>query len=168
MVVAAVDRYVAMLKDNVTARLVDSAQAAGWQIALRDLLELRSDDVATQRACPADQIVGPEYTIEEIAFIAADTDGNSIVDEAELARDAARGFATLDKNGDGKLTPEELGPHDPAQFKRVDTNGDGVLTFNEVMANKVRAIKEGDTDGDGGLSFDEMKAIVAKEIGGGS
>ena len=123
---------------------------------------------AWAQTAPADQIQGPEYTIEEIAFIAADTDGNSIVTEAELARDAARGFATLDKNGDGKLTPEELGPHDPAQFKRVDTNGDGVLTFKEVMANKVRAIKAGDTDGDGGLSFDEMVAIVEKEIGGGS
>ncbi|MFO0856075.1 MAG: hypothetical protein U0640_01815 [Phycisphaerales bacterium] len=49
VVVAAVDRYVAMLKDNVTARLVDSAQAAGWQIALRDLLA----DVAGTRLLAA-------------------------------------------------------------------------------------------------------------------
>jgi Ca2+-binding EF-hand superfamily protein len=115
---------------------------------------------------PAAEIVGPEYSIEEIAFIAADTDGNGIIDEAEMARDTARGFATLDKDGSGTLTPEELGPHDPAQLKRVDTNGDGVLSFDEVMANKLRAIKAGDTDGDGGLSFDEMVTVVEKEIGG--
>lgn len=117
---------------------------------------------------PVEEITGPEYSIEEIAFIAADTDGNGIITEAEMARDAARGFATLDKDGSGTLTPEELGPHDPAQFKRVDTNGDGVLSFDEVMANKLRALKAGDTDGDGGLSFDEMVRIVEKETGGAS
>jgi Ca2+-binding EF-hand superfamily protein len=115
---------------------------------------------------PADEIKGPDYSIDEIAFIAADTDGNSVVTEAEMARDAARGFAALDKDGSGTLTPQELGPHDAAQFSEVDTNGDGVLSFGEVMANKLRALKEGDTNGDGGLSFDEMVAIVEKETGG--
>ena len=112
--------------------------------------------------------MGPEYTVEEIAFIAADTDGNNVITEAEMARDTARGFATLDKDGSGTLTPEELGPHDPAQFKRVDSNGDGVLSFGEVMANKVRALKAGDKDNDGGLSFDEMVTIVEQETGGAS
>jgi len=108
------------------------------------------------------------YTSEEIAFFAADTDGDGLVSEAELARDAARGFATLDKDGSGTLKPEELGPHDPAQFKDVDTNGDGVLTFKEVMANKVRALKEGDKNQDGGLSLEEMVGIVEIETGGAS
>jgi Ca2+-binding EF-hand superfamily protein len=112
--------------------------------------------------------MGPEYAVEEIAFIAADTDGDGMVSEAEMARDAARGFATLDKDGSGTLTPEELGPHDAAQFQRVDTNGDGVLSFDEVMANKVRALRTGDTDGDGGLSFEEMVTIVEQETGGAS
>ena len=117
---------------------------------------------------PLDEITGPEYSIEEIAFVAADTDGDGVVSAAELARDAAHGFATLDKDGSGTLTPEELGPHDPALFKRVDANGDGVLSFDEVMVNKMRALKAGDTDGDGGLSFDEMVVIVEKEAGGAS
>jgi hypothetical protein len=112
--------------------------------------------------------MGPEYTVEEIAFIAADTDGNNVITEAEMARDTARGFATLDKDGSGTLTPEELGPHDPAQFKRVDSNGDGLLSFGEVMANKVRALQAGDTDNDGGLSFDEMVTNVEQETGGAS
>ncbi|MFO1047147.1 MAG: EF-hand domain-containing protein [Geminicoccaceae bacterium] len=138
-----------------------------WLAALAALATLSAAPVWAESS-PAAEIAGPEYSIEEIAFIAADTDGNSIVDEAEMARDAAHGFATLDKDSDGKLTPEELGPHDAAQFKRVDTDGDGVLTFAEVMANKLRALKEGDTDHDGGLSFDEMVRIVEIELGGAS
>jgi EF hand len=43
------------------------------------------------------------YADEQFAFDAADSDGDGMINEAELARDAARGFATLDKNGDGKL-----------------------------------------------------------------
>jgi hypothetical protein len=123
---------------------------------------------AGAQTAPAAEITGPEYSIEEIAFIAADTNGDSIVSEAEMARDAAHGFATLDKDGSGTLTPAELGPHDAAQFQRVDTNGDGVLSFDEVMANKLRAWRAGDKDGDGGLSFDEMVTIVDQETGGAS
>lgn len=103
--------------------------------------------------------------IEQFAFDAADTNGDGVVSEAELARDAAHGFATLDKNGDGKLTPQELAPHDPALFKKVDANGDGVLTFDEVMANKLRALQAGDKNKDGGLNFNEMVTIVETESG---
>lgn len=138
-----------------------------WLAVLAALAALGTTPAWAQSDAAA-EIVGPDYSIEEIAFIAADTDGNSIITEAEMARDAARGFATLDKNGDGRLSPEELGPHDAAQFKRVDTDGDGFLTFAEVMANKLRVLKEGDTNGDGGLSFDEMVTIVEKETGGAS
>jgi Ca2+-binding EF-hand superfamily protein len=109
-----------------------------------------------------------EFSDEQIAFMAADTDGDGEVSLAELARDAARGFAALDKDGSGTLTPEELGPHDDALFRRVDTNGDGKLTFEEVTANKVRAFETGDKDKDGGLSFQEMESEVEAELGGAS
>lgn len=116
-----------------------------------------------QQAVATDQLVR-----ERLAFDAADTDGDGVVSEAELARDAARGFATLDRNGSETLTPDELGPHAPAQFSRVDANGDGALTFKEVMTNKVRALNEGDKNQDGGLSFEEMTVIVGAETGGAS
>jgi Ca2+-binding EF-hand superfamily protein len=109
-----------------------------------------------------------EYSAEEIAFMAADTDGDGVVDLAELARDAARGFASLDKDGSETLTPQELAPHDPAQFAKVDANGDGVLTFTEIMTNKARAFKEGDKNQDGGLTFEEMVTIAESELGGTS
>ena len=109
-----------------------------------------------------------ELSAEEIAFMAADTDGDGEVSLAELARDAARGFATLDKDGSGTLTPEELGSHDDALFRRVDANGDSKLAFDEVMANKARAFQAGDKDKDGGLSFQEMESEAAAEVGSAS
>jgi Ca2+-binding EF-hand superfamily protein len=105
---------------------------------------------------------------ERFAFDAADTDGDGLVSEAELARDAAAGFSGLDQDRSETLTPEELGPHDPAMFSRIDTNGDGVLSFSEVMTNKTRAFEEGDENEDGGLSFEEMVEAVEAEQGVGS
>lgn len=93
---------------------------------------------------------------ERLAFDAADTDGDGLVSEAELARDAAAGFSGLDRDRSGTLTPEELGPHDPALFERVDANGDGVLSFSEVMMHKTEGLAQADRNRDGKLSFEEM------------
>lgn len=112
---------------------------------------------STQLRAPMDM----GMDMEEIAFEAADTDGDDLVSEGEFARDAAAGFSGLDANLDRKLTPQELGPHDPAAFKRVDANGDGVLTFDEVMRFKMKAFEEADTNNDNHLSFDEMTKSVA-------
>jgi Ca2+-binding EF-hand superfamily protein len=103
------------------------------------------------------------YDVEQFAFDAADTDGDGVINEAEMTRDAAVAFATLDKNGSGTLTPAELASHDPAQFAKIDADGDGSLTFIEVMTNKVRAFAAGDKNEDGGLSVGEM---VEAEAGG--
>jgi Ca2+-binding EF-hand superfamily protein len=116
----------------------------------------------------AQQAAGAASSVEQLAFDAADTDGDGVINEAELARDAARGFATLDRDGSLTLTPAELGPHDAVLFKRVDANGDGVLTFEEVMINKTRGFNQGDKNKDGGLSFDEMVEVVEIEVGGAS
>jgi len=66
---------------------------------------------------------------ERLTFDAADTDGDGLISEGELARDAAAGFSGLDADRSETLTPQELGPHDPSMFSRIDANGDGVLTF---------------------------------------
>jgi Ca2+-binding EF-hand superfamily protein len=112
----------------------------------------------------ADAALEPGF-YERFAFEAADTDGDGLVSEAELARDAAAGFSGLDRDGSGTLTPEELGPHDPVMFARVDANGDGVLSFSEIMDHKIRAFEQGDANGDDGLSFDEMVQSVRAELG---
>ncbi len=103
---------------------------------------------------------------EAFAFDAADTDGDGLVSEAEMARDAAAGFSGLDDNEDGMLTPDELDEHDSADFDRVDADGDGALSFDEVMTNKLSGIEAADQDGDGSLSFDEMLGGAAAEQGG--
>lgn len=106
-------------------------------------------------------------SVEAFAFDAADSDGDGLVSEAEMARDAAAGFSGLDADGDGDglLTPDELGDHDPAHFERVDTDGDGALTFGEVTDHKRRGLEAADRDGDGSLSFDEMMNGAAAEHG---
>jgi Ca2+-binding EF-hand superfamily protein len=118
-----------------------------------------SDARAQQLPDPMD--FGVVY--EELAFEAADTDGNNLVSEGEFVRDAAAGFSGLDRNHDGKLTPEELGPHDPKRFAQVDANGDGVLTFSEVMNFKMKAFKAADKSQDDALSFDEMVSSVTAD-----
>src|SRR5688572_10712236 len=56
----------------------------------------------------AAQQAGTDQLVRErFAFDAADSDGNGVVGEAELTRDAARGFAALDKDGSQTLTPGE-------------------------------------------------------------
>jgi Ca2+-binding EF-hand superfamily protein len=107
----------------------------------------------------------PPGMAERFAFEAADTDGDGLVSEAELARDAAAGFSGLDEDRSETLTPQELGPHEPAMFARVDANGDGVLTFSEVIVNKTRGFEDGDKNGDGLLSFEEMVDEVEAEWG---
>ena len=115
-------------------------------------------------AQPMDETLTPE-TQERIGFIAADTDGDGYINEAELARDAAAGFSGLDEDHSGILTPEELGPHDPALFARIDLNGDGVLTFQEIIVHKVKGFQRADRDGDGLVSFDEMVEEAKSELG---
>ncbi len=115
-------------------------------------------------AAQVDPPIPPDIA-DRLAFDAADTNGDGYVNEAELARDAAVGFSSLDRDRSATLTPQELGPHDPAWFKRVDRNGDGVLTFTEVMTNKLQGLEAGDKNDDDRLSFDEMVDEVEIEEG---
>jgi len=109
---------------------------------------------------PAQAQVGSSITYEELAFDVADTDDDSLINEAEFVRDAAAGFSGLDANRDGKLTPGELEAHDPAEFRRVDANGDGALSFSEVMTFKMKAFEAADKNKDDALSFEEMLGAV--------
>ena len=68
---------------------------------------------------------GPSTKTDEMSFLAADTNGDGLVDEAELAADQAKRFKQLDANGDGFLTPDELDTHTAAIFAAIDRNGDG-------------------------------------------
>ncbi len=148
-----------------TRRRLHAVPSILWLILLMPVLLLAGASMASaQLVTNQFDAELDDYLNERIAFEAADTDGDGLVSEAELARDAAAGFSGLDRDASGTLTPEELRPHDPALFEAVDTDHDGVLTFNEVMANKVKAFQEGDVNADEGLSFDEMVTVVEQEL----
>ncbi len=102
---------------------------------------------------------------EELAFEAADTDGDNLVDIGEFARDAAAAFSGLDANRDGKLTPGELQPHQAGSFSQVGGDNDGALTFDEIMTFKMKAFMAADKNQDDALSFDEMVNAVRSEVG---
>lgn len=97
----------------------------------------------------------------ELSFLAADTNGDGLIDEAELTADQAKRFRQLDADRNGLLSPGELSEHDPAAFTALDTNGDGQLSFSEVMAGKLSDFARADGSGDGRLSYDEVVKFEA-------
>lgn len=129
---------------------------------LAGVVALAATDAWSQKL-PDPMDFGTVY--EELAFEAADTDGDNLVDIGEFARDAAAAFSGLDANRDGKLTPGEMQPHQAGSFSRVDANNDGALTFDEVMTFKMRAFQAADKNQDDALSFDEMADAVRTEVG---
>jgi Ca2+-binding EF-hand superfamily protein len=106
------------------------------------------------------QQAGGETT--ELSFLAADTTGDGVVDEGELAADQAKRFAQLDADGDGSPAPADLAEHDAASFAAIDRDGDGRLSFEEVMAAKMADFAGADADRDGRLSYEEVAAFEAR------
>ena len=104
-----------------------------------------------------------ETRTSELSFLAADTDGDGLVDEAELSADQAKRFRELDANRDGAVDAGELDAHDPSQFSGVDRNGDGKLTFVEVMSAKMDDFNAADTNGDGRVSYEEVEMFEGKQ-----
>ena len=86
---------------------------------------------------------------------------DGVISEAELARDAAAAFTSMDRNRDRRLTHDELADAATADFAAVDADGDGSITFDEVMRHKTQAFDRADSNGDGMLSYEEMSAAVA-------
>jgi len=99
-------------------------------------------------------------------MLAADTDGDGRVSQAEWAAQASarggmgggagghHGGGHFGGNGGGG------GGHDPAQaFARLDTNGDGFIDKAEIDAASAERFKRMDTNGDGILSADERAAM---------
>lgn len=105
----------------------------------------------------------PSSKTSDLSFMAADTNGDGLVDEAELTADQAKRFHKLDTSGDGFLTPDELAVHDETRFAQIDKNHDGRLSFTEVMQAKLIDFGAADTNGDGRLSYDEIVVFEARK-----
>jgi EF hand len=99
----------------------------------------------------------------ELSFLAADTDGDTLIDEAELGADQAKRFGALDANGDGYLEAGELETPDGVMFAAVDKDADGKLSFVEVMSAKMDDFTAADGNGDGRVSFEEVMAFESKQ-----
>ena len=91
--------------------------------------------------------------------MAADGNGDGVVDEAEFARDAIVAFAALDKNDDGVLTPDELSGAGSGDFADADLNHDGRLTLDEVRTKRLEDFVAMDRNRDGVLTVDEVLAF---------
>lgn len=115
---------------RVSAMLAGAALAAALSAA------------ASPLRAQAPAAAGDAYARERLAFEVADSDGDGLIDEAELTRDAAVGFSTLDVDRDRRLTRAELGEYDPKLFDRVDADRDGALDFEEMLAGARRELEE--------------------------
>ena len=111
---------------------------------------------------------------DSIIIKALDTNGDGIIDAAEIAN-APAALLKLDTNGDGKLTrdeylPQRLGggtntppagasghrPPKPPIIAALDVNGDGVIDASEI-ANAPAELLTLDKNGDGQLTPDEWR-----------
>ena len=90
---------------------------------------------------------------DEMSFMAADTNGDGLVDEAELAADQAKRFKQLDTNGDGYLTPDELEAHDRRSRSWRSTATGRQISFIEAMTAKMDDFMRADTNRDGRVSY---------------
>jgi Ca2+-binding EF-hand superfamily protein len=67
-------------------------------------------------------------------FDRLDTNGDGVIDEAEMdARQTAR-FNEKDANGDGMISKEEFNARAQSRFSRVDEDGNGEITKEEFTA----------------------------------
>jgi Ca2+-binding EF-hand superfamily protein len=115
---------------------------------------------------------------ERIAMI--DTDGDGLIQQAELETWRETVFLTMDADGDGALTREEYmavqlgrgadpdarGPRydqmqaaKAAEFDVMDADGDGSVPRDTFIARAVAQFDEADANGDDALTAPEFRAM---------
>lgn len=115
-------------------------------------------------------------------FAALDTNGDGVIDAAEIAS-AAESLKKLDKNNDGKLALDEVqsAPRGErraaspsaatsagnaaivARLMQFDKNGDGKLSKDELPERLQAMFDKADLDKDGFLSKDEIAKLAASQ-----
>jgi hypothetical protein len=101
-----------------------------------------------------------------VSFIAADRNGEGVIDEAEFARDVAAAFAGEDRDSDHRLTRSELPEAPSGAFERLDSDRSGYLSFDEIMQAKLDEFQRVDTNRDDVLSISEVTRFNAAQHGG--
>lgn len=100
-----------------------------------------------------------------ISFIAADLNGDGVIDEAEFASDIAAAFAGEDKDLDRCLTRAELPDAPSGAFERINPHDGSSFTFRELMAAKLVEFDRADANRDGVLSIGEVSRFNARQDG---
>jgi len=145
---------------------------------LRASAKPRAPRVAASHAksspAPADAAPEPDGALYSKLVAFADTDGDSVVSNAELQslvheyvqKQVELRFGRLDRNQDAKVTRDEVPTMTAERFGRFDTNGDGTFTVVElgqvmhqqaVTSSRV-AFARLDVDGDGALSASDRES----------
>ena len=84
----------------------------------------------------------------ELSFLAADTDGDTLIDEAELGADRPSASASWTPPATA-ISRQASWTHQRQHVAEVDSDGDSKLSFVEVMNAKMKDFTAADTDGDG-------------------
>ncbi len=128
-------------------------------------ITLGAADAATaQSPPPQDQ---PNGLIERFMMI-YDTNGDGIVNQAEIAAEQTRLYGAVDVDGDGKLSVAEfrrrgrliMRTGGATLFDMLDVNGDQQVTVEELRGPKARWLERYNTDGVDGLGAEELSTAL--------
>ncbi len=102
--------------------------------------------------------VKADMTDLEIIFVKVDTNGDLVLNKAEVLLIAITSFNVADSDRDNMLEKQEIGKlaSDP-EFSDNDTDKDGALSIEEVIAEKLADFTSADTNNDGMLTIIEVK-----------
>ena len=105
-----------------------------------------------------------EYTVVEVNFIIADTNGDLLLSKTEYLLVALDALHKLDKNGNDAIDPDEIGDlAKDAEFEDGDSNKNGSLSVEEVISEKLADFEAADTNKDGALNVEEVTEFEAKK-----
>ncbi len=102
--------------------------------------------------------VKADMTDLEIIFVKGDSNGDLVLNKAEVLLIAITRFNVDDSDRDNLLEKQEVGKlaSDP-EFSDNDTDKDGALSIEEVIAEKLADFTSADTNNDGMLTIIEVK-----------
>jgi len=101
-----------------------------------------------------------QEAVDEVAarFLAADTDGDDLLDKSEFLGVALQQFRYLDIDKNNLLDADEVGEiAADEEFSDNDTNGDKMLSVDEVAIEKLADFEAADLNKDGALNLDEVR-----------
>ena len=102
--------------------------------------------------------VKADMTDLEIIFVKGDSNGNLVLNKAEVLLIAITQFNETDSDRDNMIEKQEVGKlSKDKEYSDNDTNKDGALSIEEMIEEKLADFKAADINSDGSLTVDEVK-----------